>query len=294
MGRQDEKLEWLSTKSVSTDAYEYMSKAPSPDEETSKRLKYYLNFLEHPDEMIAMDAYGEFANAPYKDIKPLAKLMPREKIAKWALDPETSPTRLSLYGLLVGLCGNEADGKKLEAHITKPSKDYRLGLDAMISGYLVLMGEKGLDVIDKTKLATTVAKDENGEEFQIPFSETYAVVGAIRFMWTYESKRIPKARLKKSMRLLLNRPAVVDLIIPDLARWKDWEICEQLYELYGKKGYDTRAIRLSIVKFLIHCSRDVPKDAKEDPKHVIESKRFLEKIKERDPKTVRDAMRTII
>ncbi|MFK7820221.1 MAG: hypothetical protein AB8G99_15980 [Planctomycetaceae bacterium] len=294
MGTQNEKLEWNTTRAVSKEAYAYMSGAPSPDESTTERLKYYLKYLEHEDETIAMDAYGEFANAPYKDITPLKNELPREKISKWAFDPETSPTRLSLYGLLLGLCGNEDDAKKMEAHICKPSKDYRLGLDAMISGYLLLKGDKGLDVIDKKKLATSVMKDEEGEEFQIPFSETYAVVGAVRFMWTYADTRIPKARLKKSMRLLLNRPAVVDLIIPDLARWKDWEISEQLFELYGKKGYDQRAIKLAITKFLIHCSRDVPKDAKEDPAHVVTAKKLVEKIKEMDPKTVRDAKRTII
>lgn len=294
MGSQNEKLEWNTTLPVSKESYAYMSKAPSPDLPTTKRLEYYLNFLEHPDEMIAMDAYGEFANAPYKDITPLKDKFPREKIRKWALDPETSPTRVSLYGLLLGLCGNEDDAKAMQEYIIQPSQDYRLGLDSMISGYLLIKGAEGLDVVDKTKLASPTIKGEDGKEYEVPFSETYAVVGAIRFMWTYAEDKIPKARLKKSMRLLLNRPAVVDLVIPDLARWKDWEICEQLYDLYGKKNYDQRAIKLAIVKFLVHCSRDVPKDSKETPKHVTEAKKFLALIKERDPKTVKDAKRTII
>ena len=95
---------------------------------------------------------------------------------------------------------------------------------------------------------------------------------------------------------------MVDLIIPDLARWKDWEIAEQLYNMYGKEQYDQRAIKLAIVKFLIHCSMDKPKDAKttkggggaNELPHAIKAKELLEKIKERDPKTVRDAKRTII
>lgn len=308
MGAQNEKLEWNTTLPVTEESYAYMSKAPSPDKATVDRLGYYLDYLEHPDELIANDAYGEFANAPYKDITPLKAKFPREKLRKWALDPETSPTRVSLYGLLLGLCGNDDDAKAMEDFIVQPSEDYRLGLDSMISGYLLIKGADGLDVIDRAKLVSAdmkdkdgkVVKDKDGNALEVPFSETYAVVGAIRFMWTYAPEKISKARLKKSMRLLLNRPALVDLVIPDLARWKDWEIAEQLYNLYGKKEYDQRAIKLAIVKFLVHCSRDVPKvkgDDKEEikvPKHAADAKKFLELIKERDPKTVRDAKRTII
>lgn len=294
MGSQGSSLEWNTALPVTKDSYAYMSKAPSPDLPTTKRLEYFLKFLENKDEMVAMDAYGEFANAPYQDITPLKDQMPREDLRKWVTDPNTSPTRLGLYGLLLGLCGTEADAKEMEKFIVKPSQDYRLGLDGVISGYLLIRGAKGLDVVDKNKLASQVVKGPDGKEYEVPFSETYAVVGAIRFMWTYAEGRISKDRLKQSMRLLLNRPAIVDLIIPDLARWKDWDSCERLYKMYGEERYDQRAIKLAIVKFLYHASKDMPKDATEEPEHVVKAKKFLELIQERDPKTVRDAKRTII
>lgn len=335
MGRQGASFEWDTTLPVTKHSYEYMSNAPSPDLATVKRLEYYMKYLEDADELIAMDAYGEFANAPYEDITPLAKKLPREKLVEWVTDSKTSPTRLGLYGLLLGLCGTEADAKKMEEFITLPSQDYRLGLDGVVSGYLLLAGARGLDVIDRTKLKIPKPalkakadpenpKTDNGDllesKFQkapegtskppeqadsdeVPFSEVYAMVSAIRFMWAYDkAKTIPKARLKKSMRLLLRQPRVVDLVIPDLARWKDWEVAEELYSMYGKDEFDQRAIKLAIVKFLIHCSKDVPKPEGESdpklpvglPKHAKLAKELLEKIKATDPKTVRDAKRTMI
>ncbi len=300
MGRQGAKFEWDTTLPVTAKSYEYMSKAPSPDIATRKRLEYFMKFLEDPDEMIAMDAYGEFANAPYADITPLRKKLPRKKLLKWVTDAKTSPTRLGLYGLLLGLCGTQEDAKEMEKFIIQPSEDYRLGLDGVLSGYLLITGPKGLDVIDRTKLAATM-KLPDGEVTEVPFSEAYAVVSAIRFMWSEGGKAIPRERLKKSMRLLLKQPRLVDLVIPDLARWKDWEIAPKLYEMYGKDEFDQRAIKLAIVKFLIHCSKDTrTKKAAEStepvelPKHAVLAKQLLDKIKEADPKTVRDAKRTMI
>ncbi len=287
-------IDWKSTIPVSDESYAYMANAPSPDLPTAQRLQYFVKFLEHGDEMVALDAYGEFANAPYKDIAALRDQLPREKLHKWVTDPHTPPTRLGLYGLLLGLCGNEDDAQAMQEFILRPSQDYRLGLDGVISGYLLIAGERGLDVLDKAKLASSVYRDADGTEHEIPFSETYSVVGALRFMWTYGEDRVSKDRLRRSMRLLLNRPAIVDLVIPDLARWKDWQVCDRLFEMYGDEQFDQRAIKLAIVKFLYHCSKDVPRGAEEVPAHVAKAQKYLKLLEERDPKMVRDAKRTII
>ena len=51
-------------------------------------------------------------------------------------------------------------------------------------------------------------------------------------MWTYEPDIIPKGRLKESLRLLLDRPELADLVIADLSRWKDWKIMDRLMTIY--------------------------------------------------------------
>src|SRR5262249_11789180 len=89
-----ETLEWGSPRDVTASGYDYIVDAPSGDAKSEKRLGYYLKVLENPDRLVADDAYAEFANAPYKDIVPLAKQFPRESLRKWIVSPEVPPTRI--------------------------------------------------------------------------------------------------------------------------------------------------------------------------------------------------------
>jgi len=222
VGSKGVTIEWASPLEVTETSFNYVAQAPSPEVPVAKRLEYYVKFLEYPDQMISNDAYGEFANAPYNDITQLSDKLPREKIRTWITSKDTPATRIGLYGLLIGLCGTDEDSKVLEQKILEKTEDFRLGIDGLMSGYLLLTGDKGLSVLDEQKLANR----------DVPFSETYAAMQALRFMWKYADGRIEKSRLRASMRILLDRPELADLVIADLARWKDWEIQDRLMGLY--------------------------------------------------------------
>ncbi len=282
MGSKAVALEWGSPMEVSGFSFAYLTEAPSPDAPTAKRLAYFVKFLEAPDRIIANDAYAEFANAPYKDITAVAKLLPREKIRKWVASSETPVTRIGLYGLLIGLCGTKEDAKLIEAKISEKTDDFRLGMDGVMSGYLMLMGDKGLDVIDKLKLT----------DRKVAFSETYSAMQALRFMWTYGNDRIKKERLRQSMRLLLDRPELADLVIADLARWKDWSVQSQLMEIYGKGDFNVPSIKRAIIRYMIVSTRDTPSgDAVKKPPHVVDGEKHLKLLRQNDPKTVKQAER---
>ncbi len=216
-------IRWDTPVEISELCYQYLSQAPAPKEKTTKRLQYFLGFLEHPDQKIANDAFAEFANASCKDIAALSHEMPREKIRKWLESSETPVVRLGFYGLLLGLCGQESDIVFMEQKINEPTKKMRLGINGLIAGYLLLTGVDGLQKIEQTKFLSQT----------VPYSETLAATQALRFMWTYGEGRISKERLRKSMRLLLDRPEITDLVVADLARWNDWEVLERLMEMYG-------------------------------------------------------------
>ena len=222
MGSKGVDVEWGSPLEVTETSFAYITQAPAPEVPTSKRLEYYVKFLEYSDQLMSNDAYGEFANAPYQDIVAVSEKLPREKVRQWIADPETPATRMGLYGLLIGLCGNDDDAALIEQKINEKTEDFRLGIDGLMSGYLMLKGAKGLDLIDETKLANR----------DIPFSETYSAMQALRFMWKYADGRIDKERLKESMRILLDRPELSDLVIADLARWKDWSVQDRLMTIY--------------------------------------------------------------
>ncbi|MGE5190955.1 MAG: hypothetical protein ACM3U2_00520, partial [Deltaproteobacteria bacterium] len=276
-------LEWGSPLDVTAAGYDYIIEAPPADAKSEKRLSYYLKFLEHPDKLVADDAYAEFANAPYKEIAPLARQFPRESLRKWVISPNVVPTRIGLYGLMLGLCGNEDDAALMEAKITETTDGFRLGIEGLMGGYLLLTGEKGLEVIEKSKL----------ESKEVPFSETYAAMQALRFLWTYGAGRIPAERLQKSMRLLLERPEVTDLVVQDLARWKDWSVQSRLMELYGAEGYEIPSIKRAIIRYMIASTKDVPAGGGEEkpPRHVTEGAKLLQKLRDKDAKMVNEAER---
>lgn len=280
MGRKTVNVEWGTPLEVSEASFKFIANAPHPKKPTAERLKYYLKYLEFPDDLVSNDAYAEFANAPYKEIKKLKKDLPRDRLRKWIASSDTPATRLGLYGLLLGLCGKKEDAELMRKKILAESKEYRLGIEGVMSGYLMLTGDPGLEVLEEAKF----------EDKKAAFSETYAAMQAVSFMWEYAPGKIGKDRLRQSMRLLLDRPTTADLVIANLARWKDWGIQDQLVKLYGKKDYDIPAVKRAIIRYLLVCSKDVKPKGK-TPEHAKKAMKHLSDLRKKDPKTVRDAER---
>ena len=302
MGPEERLEDWHAPAEVSTDAWQYLSKMPGPvtdPKAQTERLMYFLPYFEHPDLLVSNDAFAEFAAAPYDVIVPLKDKLPREKILQWLVDPKTPVTRIGFYGLMAGLCGQPEDAALLEKKILILDADFRLGIEGVMAGYLLIRGEEGLKALEDAKMRTKVATDAKGKEIPLPFSETYAVMQTLRFMWTYEPDRIPKDRLKQSMHILLDRPELADLVITDLARWKDWSIQDRLIALYDDKNFEIPAIRRAIVRYVIQCSRDVGEPAADGtaaalPEHAVKALANLKVLEEKDPKTVGDAKRYLI
>lgn len=278
-------LEWGSPLEVSETSFNYMAQAPSPEAPPAKRLAYFLKFLEFPDPIISNDAFGEFANAQYKDVEQLAPQLPKEKIRQWIANPETQATRLGLYGMMIGLCGDETDAEALEKRILVQTDEFRLGIDGLMGGYLLIKKDKGLDVLDKHKL----------QNKKIPFSETFAAMQALRFMWTYGTGRIAPERLQQSMRILLDRPEMADLVIADLARWKDWTVQDKLMKMYGEGEYNIPSIKRAIVRYMLVSSKDVANSGGATvPPHATNGQKLLEELRKKDPKTVSEAERFFV
>jgi hypothetical protein len=277
---KDEVIEWGSPLDVTEASYKYIVQAPSLEAPPEKRLAYYLKYLEFADPDVAADAYSEFAGAPYKDVVALTKEMPREKLREWIVSSNVSPARIGLYGMMLGLCGTPSDLPLMEKKIVENVDDFRLGIEGVMGGYLLLSGEKGLEVIEKTKIL----------DRKVPFSETYAAMQALRFMWTYGNGVIPAERLKETMRRLLERPELADLVIVDLTRWKDWGLQERLYKIYGTEEYSIPSVKRAIIRYMIASTKDVPAGSGEStPGHAVEGARYLELLRDRDAKMVNEA-----
>lgn len=291
-------------------AFKYLSEAPAPQKADGEkvsyrqRLPYFMAFLESPDETIANDAYGEFANAPYEEIVAVKDSIPRDKVRGWVLDPATSPGRLGLYGLLLGLAGTDDDAAAMEKLIAEPTSDFRIGLDGVMSGYLLLDGEAGLHRLRELKFRSThllgpdgePVLDENGEKLPVPFSETYAAMQAVRFMWEYGGGRIPAEKLREALRDLLGRSELTELVVADLARWKDWSAMDRLVELYDAGPDGQPGLKRSVIRYLDAAAKDLPDgerpEGMEDlPGHVKRAREHLAAIEAKDPETVEEVRR---
>jgi len=123
----------------------------------------------------------------------------------------------------------------------------------------------------------------------VPFSETYAAMQALRFMWTY-GERIDKERLRESMRILLDRPELADLVIADLARWEDWSIIDRLMSLYDAEEYGIPSIKRAIVRYMLVASKNKPEEGAAAD-HVKKAQKYLDTLRKTDPKTVKQAER---
>ena len=279
-------VEWDPPRGVTETAFQYVVRAPSREAVPEKRLPYYLKYLEYPDPFIGDDAYGEFARAPYADVVAIRGQFSREKIREWIAAAELDQTRRGLYGLMLGLCGHADDAPFLEAVILKDDDEFRLGIDGVIGGYLLLTGETGLDTIDRELL----------RDADQPAGELFAAMAALRFFWEYGDGRIRPDRLRQSMRVLLDRREVLDLVIADLARWQDWSVRDRLLGIYTADDFEDksyhRTVKQAIIRYFLACARDTRGTADSaSPEHVATARKHLETLRKRDPELVRQAER---
>lgn len=274
-GRKEDEVTWEAPVPLSDEAERYLRKSPAIDDPVAKRLVYFLEFLESNDTVVAMDSMAEFAVVPLSDVVAISSKLPREKLRIWLSDEQTVPHRLGLYGMMLGLCGTAEDAELLRSMIESPKSEFPSGLDGITFGYLLLTKTDGLDRLDKIKL----------RPLSTDFNELSSIMAALRVMWTDGGDRIPRERLRQSMRLCLNRPETAEKAITDLARWEDWSLQERLMTLYGAKDFDDRHTRQAIAGYFVAASKSKSDEVK------LQARKNLDKLRERDPAIVKDVER---
>ncbi len=249
MGVEPPALVWSSPIQLSEKSVDYVRKLGELPEKGPDRLAFFMKHLEDPDETLARDAYDEFAVAPYEDVRGLESRMDPTQLLAWIENPKVQANRRRLYATMLGVCGTKADAERIAAilegkGINEKNAEVRSGLDALIACYVTLNGENGLDLVDKLFL------DRKGRD--VPFTETYAAVMALRFLGE-ESHIVPRERVLESLRLLLDEPKLADLVIADLARWEDWSVVDRLSELFETATADNIFVREPVVNYLKAC-----------------------------------------
>ncbi len=258
-------LMWSTPLKLTPRAIEYVKALPKLPPKGPQRLAFFWKHLEDREDWLARDAYDEYARAPYDAVKAAKEVFDHDQLIEWIRDGDIPASRRRLYFTLLGVCGSKADNPLLEQLLRSSEKKDKAGLDALAACYLTINGAEGLPLLEELYLANTKAD----------YAETYSVIQAIQFHGT-SAKLIPKERLLVSLRLVLDRPAVADLVIPNLARWQDWSQIDRLAELFRKADEKTTYVRLPIASYLLACP-------------LPQAKKRLEELEKIDPGAIRRA-----
>ena len=210
------------------------------DKSSAERLRYCFDFLNSPEFEVSIDAYREYAKADYKEYRDLAKSLPPDTIAGWLKDPKTPPYRYGLYASLLGHCGKGEHAKLLRSMIDDPEKRKGSGIDGLLAAYVMLEPKEGWNYL-------TGLLDDNKQEFLL----RYAGLRTLRFFWDQRPDLVTKKDLVDGMALLLKQSDMADFAVEDLRKWHQWQLTDQILDMYGKKTHDIPVIRRAILRFAL-------------------------------------------
>ncbi len=211
------------------------------DKSSTEKLLYFFKNFDSPDWAISGDAFQEFTNAEYKDVRPAAMKMDPDHVLKMLKDPNTNIARLGLLGLLLGHCGkSEAHGRALKQLIDDPKIRQATGLDGLLAGYILLNSKDGLAYV------ASLLKDTK-EDFLI----RYAALRSMRFFWEHREDVLKKSNIVEAILPLLDQPDIVDLAVEDLRKWGQWDLSAKVLGLFGKPTHDIPIVERSIIKFAL-------------------------------------------
>jgi hypothetical protein len=244
-------LDWQITP-VSEIAASYGMRAPDLRTPSGQRLRYFARYLEHPDALIAEDAFREFARAGFGEVAAVADALPMGQLRAWLADPATRPARKGFYGLALGLA-RDADERRVnrealrqmivdDTRAAAPGADFRPGFDGVLGGYLLLAGEAGLDELAARYFTNPAAGEIDARQ----------AIAALRFYHEH-GRDIPLAAQCAALRLALRRPPLADQAITDLARWNDWSALQAIDSLGREAAYAEPRIRRAIAGYLLSC-----------------------------------------
>lgn len=211
------------------------------DKDSVTRLNYFFENFDSPDWVISTDAFQEFSNSEYKDVKAASAKMSPDRVLKMLKDPSTSITRFGLLGMILGHIGKpDVHGPALRSFIDDPKVRQATGLDGLLAGYAMLDPKAGKEYLAK------IIKDEK-EEFLI----RYAALRALRFFWEYRSDVISHQETIPMLEPLIEQQDIVDLAVDDLRKWEQWQLADKLIGLAKKPTHEAAIIQRSIIKYAL-------------------------------------------
>ena len=243
-GLEPKAPQWTLPVELSPRAVDYLEQVLKLPLKGTERLDFCENYLEDSETLLQEDALNEFAMADYPTIRQASAKYDHDQIMRWIQNSATPETRRRLYFTLLGACGTPKDVEVLEGMIRSGDPVQMRGLDALLACYLTLGGPSRMPLLEELFLKNKTAD----------YTQTYAAIMAIRFHGQ-QADIIPQKRAVEALRHMLDRPQLADLVIPDLARWEDWDSVDKLVELFKTSTKEWSYVRVPIINYLRACPR---------------------------------------
>ncbi len=237
--------------SVSSEFVDYLKQLSELPDHDIRQLEFFVRRLGDPDKQIAADAFAEVQAAPYGHLAQVRDIMDRRKLLAWIGNPESSAAQRSLYFQMLGIRGAVEDVALLESCMKAAKADPKTsaGLDEAIGAYLKLRGPAGLRTVEDLFL-----KDKSAA-----IQPVYSAIMALRYHLDRHDV-IPRERVLMSMRLVLERPELADLVVGDFCRMEDWTVIEKLYTLFVEaETKEANWVRVPVLNYLRRCPLDKAK-----------------------------------
>lgn len=231
----------------SADSVEYVRKVMKLDpKDVSGNLQFFFRYLENADSEIARDAFLEFAKASDADIAGVAGRLDPTKLHKWLGDEKTPRERLSVYALLLGACGTDADARFLHELLEKNNDRTTGAYDGLLGGYIHLRPREGWE------LAYELLRDSRK-----PLPIRLAVARTVSFFHGARPKdKETQENVLKCLDAMIGQGELADIAIEDMRRWQMYDRTRDILGLYGKKGYDAPLMQRAIVRYALSCKDD--------------------------------------
>ncbi len=283
----EDAVKWDRSIPLSAEGLKYVRNLPASTAPVAERLRYVLCFLESADDTVATDAFTVLAAARYEDMAALRSELPKEKLRRWVFGGDRIKGQLSVYGMLLGLCGDASDSRRLEAIIlnTRGPDDFRLGISGVMGGYLLLAKTEGLEVLERSFLTSAEASS----------SDRAAAMKALRFVGAYAEECVGKDRLAGSVRRSLATAKQPENAIADLARWQDWSATDRLLQWYDAPQKPDRHVRKAIIYFMMAAAQaDREGLSDRELKSLDAAAKFVETLQKKEPALYKQAARGFI
>lgn len=253
----------------------HVALAPATTVPAAERLVWFAGRLEHPDRLIAEDAFTEFGLAPFTAVRAVAGSFAADKLAGWVVDPGIDQRRRGFYGLALGMvAARERDSVArdrllaiLRGAIERPATDVRAGFDGLLGGLLVAEGSDGLTWVIGRGLCGP----------QTRAGDARHTLAALRFAWEHLPETLPRDAVARATGRLVDNPVVAADAVIDLARYQSWDAVDRVAGLWAGLGSDDPLIRRAVAGYLAACP-------------LPAARAHLDRLRQADPDRLRQAL----